>query len=203
MQVQVEEISAVKRKVHVEVPAEQVGAEIDRTFAGIQKKATLSGFRKGKAPLAMIKKFYRAAMQDEVMRRLYEQTLFPALDDHKIEPVDAPLIEEMSPVEEGVPFKYSALIEIMPKVLLNDYKGLEVKKERYVAEEAAIDAEIERMRENMAQLLPVEDGVAEAGMVLTVDYTFAVPEHPEEDSNGQNARSSWARGGCWQVLKKG
>ncbi len=203
MQVQVEEISAVKRKVHVEVPAERVVAEIDRTFAGIQKKATLSGFRKGKAPLAMIKKFYRAAMQDEVMRRLYEQTLFPALDDHKIEPVDAPLIEEMSPVEEGVPFKYSALIEIMPKILLKDYMGLAVKKERYVAEETAVDAEVERMRENMAQLVPVEDGVAETGMVLTVDYTFAVPEHPEEDSNGQDAQIELGKGGLLAGLEEG
>jgi trigger factor len=54
-------------------------------------------------------------MQDEVMRRLYEQTLFPALDEHKIEPVDAPMIDDIALVEEGTPFKYSALIEIMPR----------------------------------------------------------------------------------------
>jgi len=128
MQVQVEEISAVKRKVSVEVPAERVNAEIDKAFAGIQKKATLSGFRKGKAPLPMIKKLYRGAMQDEVMRRLYEQTLFTALDEHKLEPVDAPMIQDMPQVEEGTPFKYAALVEIMPQILLNEYKGLIVKK---------------------------------------------------------------------------
>lgn len=188
MQVQVEEISAVKRKVSVEVPAERVNAEIEKAFAGIQKKATLSGFRKGKAPLQMIKKFYRNAMQDEVMRRLYEQTLFSALDEHKIEPVDAPLIQDMPLVEEGTPFKYAALVEIMPQILLNEYKGLVVKKERYNANPAAVEAEIERMRENMAQLVPVEDGVVEAGHVLTVDYSFSIEGQPEEDSNGQDAQ---------------
>jgi len=188
MQVQVEEISAVKRKVSIEVPAERVTSEIEKAFAGIQKKATLSGFRKGKAPMQMIKKFYRGAMQDEVMRRLYEQTLFSALDEHKIEPVDAPLIQEMPLVEEGTSFKYAALVEVMPQILLNEYTGLEVKKERYHADAGAVDAEIGRMRENMAQLVPMEDGCVEAGHVLTVDYSFSLPGQPEEDSKGQDAQ---------------
>lgn len=203
MQVQVEEISAVKRKVSVEVPAERVNAEIEKAFAGIQKKATLSGFRKGKAPLQMIKKFYRGAMQDEVMRRLYEQTLFPVLEEHKIEPVDAPLIQEMPLVEEGTPFKYAALVEVMPQILLNEYKGLEVKKERYQADAGAVDAEIERMRENMAQLTPVEDGAVEQGHVLTVDYAFSVPEHPEEDSKGQDAQVEVGPGRLLPGLEEG
>lgn len=203
MQVQVEEISAVKRKVSVEVPAERVNSEIEKAFAGIQKKATLSGFRKGKAPLQMIKKFYRNAMQDEVMRRLYEQTLFSALDEHKIEPVDAPMIQEMPLVEEGTPFKYAALVEVMPQILLNEYSGLEVKKERYNADAAAVDAEIERMRENMAQLMPMEDGVVELGQVLTVDYSFSSEGHPEEDSKGQDAQIEVGPGRLLPGLEEG
>lgn len=203
MQVQVEEISTVKRKVSIEVPVEQVTKEIERSFASIQKKATLSGFRKGKAPISMIKKFYREAMQDDVMRRLYENTLFPALNEHKIEPVDAPVIDDVSPVEENAPFKYSALIEIMPQILLNDYKGLEVKKEKYVADEAAVDGEIQKMRENMAQLVPVEEGMVESGMVLTVDYSFMVPGHPDEDSNGENAQIEVGTGNLIPGLEEG
>jgi trigger factor len=203
MQVQVEEISSVKRKVSVEVPAERVNAEIEKAFAGIQKKATLSGFRKGKAPLQMIKKFYRNAMQDEVMRRLYEQTLFSALDEHKIEPVDAPLIQDMPLVEEGTPFKYAALVEIMPQILLNEYKGLQVNKERYVANTAAVEAEIERMRENMAQLVPVEDAAVEEGMVLTVDYSFSVADQPAEDSSGQDAQVEVTTGRLLPGLAEG
>jgi len=203
MQVQVEEISSVKRKVSVEVPAERVNAEIEKAFAGIQKKATLSGFRKGKAPLQMIKKFYRNAMQDEVMRRLYEQTLFSALDEHKIEPVDAPLIQDMPLVEEGTPFKYAALVEIMPQILLNEYTGLEVKKERYVANTAAVEAEIERMRQNMAQLVPMEDAAVEEGQVLTVDYSFSVADQPAEDSSGQDAQVEVTTGRLLPGLAEG
>lgn len=203
MQVQVEEISSVKRKVSVEVPAERVSAEIEKAYAGIQKKATLSGFRKGKAPMQMIKKYYRSAMQDEVMRRLYEQTLFPALEDHKIEPVEAPLIDDIALIEEGTPFKYSALIEIMPQILLQEYKGLEVKKERYSADAKAVEGEIERMRENMAQLVPVEEGTVENGMVLTVDFTMTVPDHPEEETSGQDASVEVGTGRLLPGLEEG
>lgn len=188
MQVNIEEISPVKRKVSVEVPADKVATEIEKTFANIQKKATLSGFRKGKAPIHMIKRFYHGAMQDEVMRRLYEQTLFPALEQHKIEPVDAPLIDEMATVEEGAAFKYTALVEIMPMILLQDYKGLQVKKEQYQPSPEAVEAEIERMRNNMAQLEPLEDGVVASGQVLTVDFSFKMPEHPEEETSGTDTQ---------------
>ena len=203
MQVQVEEISPVKRKVSVEVPAERVNTEIEKAFAGIQKKATVSGFRKGKAPLQMIKKLYRGAMQDEVMRRLYEQTLFSALDEHKIEPVDAPLIQDMPQVDEGTPFKYAALVEVMPQILLSDYKCLEIKKERFNADEAAVDAEIQRMRENMAQLVPFEDGAVAQGHVLTVDYRFSIADHPEEDSSGQDAQVELGPGRLLPGLEEG
>lgn len=188
MQVNIEELSQVKRKVSVEVPVDRVNAEIAKVFANIQKKATLSGFRKGKAPLPMIKKFYGDAMRDEVMRSLYEQTLFPALQENNLEPVDAPLIESMPIVAEGFPFKYSALVEVMPQILLQDYKGLEVKKEKYLRDEEAVEAEIGRMRENMAQLVPVEDGVAASGQLITVDFTFSVPDYPEEETSGTDAQ---------------
>ncbi len=203
MQVQVEEISPVKRKVTVEVPVDRVNSEIEKSYSGIQKKATLSGFRKGKAPMQMIKKFYRSTMQEEVMRRLYEQTLFPVLDEHKIEPVDAPMIDDIAMIEEGTPFKYSALIEIMPQILLNEYKGLQVKKEIYVADEKAVDAEIERMRENMAQLIPVEEGTVEKGMVLTVDFSAVVDGREDDNTSGQDATIEVGTGRLIPGLEEG
>ncbi len=203
MQVQVEEISPVKRKVTVEVPVDRVNSEIEKSYSGIQKKATLSGFRKGKAPMQMIKKFYRGTMQEEVMRRLYEQTLFPVLDEHKIEPVDAPMIDDIAMIEEGTTFKYSALIEIMPQILLDEYKGLQVKKEIYVADEKAVDAEIERMRENMAQLIPVEEGKVEKGMVLTVDFSAVVDGREDDNTSGQDATIEVGTGRLIPGLEEG
>ena len=187
MQVTVEAINPVTKKVSIEIPAERVDAEIEKTYAGIQKRAKLQGFRPGKAPLQLIKRTYSDTMRDQVMRSFYEQTLFKALDEHKIEPVDSPTIES-AVLEPGSPFKYSALVEIMPEILLNEYTGFAVNKEKFVLNPEHIEGEIKRMQENMAQLTPLdEDGVTENGHVVSIDYTFSIEGFPEESSAEENA----------------
>lgn len=187
MQVNVEELSPVQKKISIEIPAERVNEEIEKAYSAIQKKAKLQGFRPGKAPMNLIKRTYSDAMRDDVMRRLYEQTLYKALNDHKIEPVDSPTIES-DILEQGVSFKYSALVEVMPQILLQDYSGLEVKKEKYVAKPESVDDELARMQENMAQLVPLDDGSAvENGHSVSLDYSFSVDGLPEESSIAEDA----------------
>jgi trigger factor len=187
MQVTVEAVNPVTKKVSIEIPADRVDAEIEKAYAGIQKKAKLQGFRPGKAPMQLIRRTYSDAMRDEVMRRFYEQTLFKALDEHKIEPIDSPTIES-DILEQGAPFKYSALVEIMPEILLNEYTGFAVSKEKFVLNPDNIEGEIKRMQENMAQLIPLDEGaVAEKGHTVSVDYTFSVEGFPEEGSTAEDA----------------
>lgn len=187
MQVHVEDISSVQKKVTIEIPVETVNEEIDKAYSAIQKKAKLQGFRPGKAPMQLIKRTYADAMRDDVMRRLYQQTLYKALDEHKVEPIDSPTIES-DILEPGVPFKYSAIIEVMPQILLTGYTGLGVTKEKYVSKPENIDDELQRMRENMAQLIPLEDGAAiENGHTVSVDYTVVVEGSPEENTGSQSA----------------
>ncbi|MBT1070280.1 trigger factor [Pelotalea chapellei] len=187
MQVTVEAINPVTKKVFIEIPSEQVDAEIEKTYANIQKKAKLQGFRPGKAPMQLVKRTYSDAMRDQVMRRFYEQTLFKALDEHKIEPIDSPTIES-DILEPGSPFKYSALVEVMPEVQITDYTGLEVTREKYKFNPENIEGELKRMQENMAQLVPVDESAAvENGHKVTIDYMFSVEGFPEETSNEENA----------------
>lgn len=188
MQVHVEEVSTVQKRINIEIPAERVDAEIEKVYAGIQKKAKLQGFRPGKAPMQLIRRTYSDAMREEVMRRFFEQTLYQAIDEHKIEPVEAPTVES-DPLEPGAPFKYSALVEVMPQILLKDYEGLEITRERYTPNPDAIEGELQRMRENMAQLAPAADGVTvENGHIAILDYTFTVEGIPEEDSSEDDAQ---------------
>ena len=187
MQVHVEKISPVKKRVNIEVPVEQVDAEIEKVYAGIQKKAKLQGFRPGKAPMQLIKRTYSDTMRDEVMRRILEQTLFKTLDEHKIAPVESPTIES-DIIEQGAPFKYSAVVEILPEILLNEYTGLTVKKEVYSPNQDSVEGELRRMQENMAQLVPLgDDAVVENGHTVSVDYTFSVAGFPEENSSAEDA----------------
>ncbi len=187
MQVHVEDLSPVQKKITIEIPIERVNNEIDKAYLAIQKKAKLQGFRPGKAPLQLIKRTYSDAMRDDVMRRLYQETLYKALDEHKIEPLDSPTIES-DILEQGVPFKYSAVFDVMPQILLSDYTGLIVSKEIYAAKPESIDEELKRMQENMAQLIPLDEGVVvEQGHTVSVDYSVAVEGSPEENSGDQSA----------------
>ena len=187
MQVHVEDISSVQKKITIEIPVERVNEEIDKAYSAIQKKAKLQGFRPGKAPMQLIKRTYSDAMRDDVMRRLYQDTLYKAMDEHKVEPIDSPTIES-DILEAGVPFKYSAVFDVMPQILLNEYTGLIVNKEIYVAKPENIDGELKRMQENMAQLIPLdEDVVIEKGHTVSVDYFITVVGAPEENSGPQTA----------------
>lgn len=187
MQVHVEDISSVQKKITIEIPAERVNEEIDKAYSAIQKKAKLQGFRPGKAPMQLIKRTYSDAMRDDVMRRLYQDTLYKAMDEHKVEPIDSPTIES-DILEPGVPFKYSAIFEVMPQILLNEYTGLIVNKETYVSKPESVVGELKRMQENMAQLIPLDEGAAvENGHTVSVDYTITVEGSPEENSGAQTA----------------
>jgi len=181
MQVHIVEISPVQRRINIEIPAERVNEEIEKAYSVIQKKAKLQGFRPGKAPMQLIRRSYGDTMRDEVMRKFYQQTLYKAMEEHKIEPVDSPTIESEI-LEQNTPFKYSALVEVMPQILLKDYTALAVKKEIYVAKQENIEDELKRMQENMAQLVPVDEGSAiENGHSVSVDYSFSAEGLPEED----------------------
>lgn len=187
MQVQVEDISSVQKKITIEIPVERVNKEVDNAYSAIQKRAKLQGFRPGKAPMQLIKRTYSDVMRDDVMQRLYKDTLYKVLDEHKVEPIDIPTIE-CDPLEPGAPFKYSAIFDVMPQILLEEYTGLVVTKEKYASKPEDIDGELERMRENMAQMIPLEeDAVIENGHTVSVDYSLTVDGLPDEDRNNQSA----------------
>lgn len=186
MQVNVEEISPVQKKISIEIPAESVNEEIEKAYLAIQKKAKLQGFRPGKAPMSLIKRTYIDAMSDDVIRKFYKQTLYKALDEHNIEPVDSPTIE-CDPLEQDTPFRYSAVVEVLPKIILKDYSGLAVKKEIFVAKPDSIEGELKRMRENMAQMIPLdEDKTVEMGHSVSVDYSFSVEGLPDEGDSSED-----------------
>jgi trigger factor len=188
MQVHVETISPVSKKVSFEIPVDQVNAEIEKAYTRIQKKAKLQGFRPGKAPLQLIKRTYGDAMRDDVMRRFYEQTLFKTLDEHKIEPIESPTIES-DILELNTPFKYSAVVEVMPEVVLKDCTGLAVTKEKYTFNPESIEEELKKMQANMAQLVPVDDSIAvENSHSVTLDYSFSVEGCPEETTSAEDAQ---------------
>lgn len=170
MQVNVEEISSVKKKINFEIPAERVQAEVDKVFADIRKRAVIPGFRKGKAPHDIIRKSYQGQVENDVVKNLFNETYFKFIQENSIYPVAFPVVDT-DQLTVGAPFKYSATIEVFPTVEVSDYEGFEVTKEKLVADEAAIEKRLLQMRENMAQLKPVEEERASrSGDHVIIDF---------------------------------
>jgi trigger factor len=186
MQVKVESLSKIKKKINFEIPADRVGAEIDKAFEEIRKRANIKGFRKGKAPRTYIEKHFSAMMEQDVLKNLVQDTYFRAIHEEKLLPVAHPVIES-DDLKKGEPFKYSATVEIYPEVKIEEYAGLEVVKEQFVKDEEVVAKRLEEMRENMAQLKPVEEERPAAhGDFLTIDFKGFLGGVPFENGSAED-----------------
>jgi trigger factor len=186
MNVNVEALSSVKKRLSFEVPADRVSQEIDKSFAKIRKNAAIKGFRKGKVPASMVEKYFADRMADDVLRSVVNDTLYKALAEHRIFPVTEPVIDSGIP-ERGSVFTYTATVEVFPEVDPQGYDALEVKKERFVLDETVIDGRLEQLRQQNAQLVPAaEDHAAAAGDFATIDFTGYLDGEPFENGAGQD-----------------
>jgi len=171
MQVNVEQLSSVRKKISFEIPAERVQAETEKVFAEIRKRAVIPGFRKGKAPQSLIKKSYHDQVEGDVMKNLFNDTYFKYIQENSLFPVGYPILDTDSIIVEGAPFKYSATIEVYPEVTVQNYEGFELVKEKYAVDQSAVDARINQMRESMSQLnLLAEARPAASGDHVTIDF---------------------------------
>jgi len=178
MQVNVEQLSGVKKKISFEIPVERVQAETEKVFAEIRKRAVIPGFRKGKAPQGMIRKSYQDQVEGDVMKNLFNDTYFKYIQENNIAPIGYPLLDT-DPIIDGAPFKYSATIEVYPEVVVNVYEGFKLAREKFIADEKAVDTRIEQMRDNMAQLTPLtEERPAAVGDHVTIDFEGFVDGEP-------------------------
>lgn len=170
LNVQVEELSPVVRRVHVEVPPERVATVTDAVYRRLGTTVRLRGYRQGKVPRRVLEKHFASQAKADVAREVVEGTFYEALGEVKLSPVALPAVEpgEITP---GEVFKYSARVEVRPDVALSQYKGIEATwVEASVADEA-IQAQLGQMQESLSTLEPVEGrDVAEMGDVADIAY---------------------------------
>jgi trigger factor len=119
-------------------------------------------------------------VESDVLRTLFNDCYFKYIQENKIFPVAHPEIDAEALVE-GAPFKFSATVEVYPEVVVNEYEGFSVVKEKYTADDKAVDNRIEQMRNNMAQLQPLaEERPAETGDHVAIDFEGFIDEKPLE-----------------------
>jgi trigger factor len=178
MNVKIEQVSSVKKKLSFEVPAEHVSTAIEKAYKKIGSTAKVKGFRPGKIPQAVLEQYYGPQMEQQVLNNLVNDTYFKALVEHKIPAVSGPSIVESSPLARGQVFTYQAEVEVKPDFEPKDYTGLKLQKEKLDADAKAIDERLREMAEGRAEMRPSTRKKAAKGDFVSIDFEGFVDGNP-------------------------
>lgn len=193
MQHTVEDISPVKKKIAVTVPANEVDAILDRTVRQYRSRVTLPGFRKGKAPMSMVEKRFTQDIYGDAASELVNGNIGEILRELDLEPLGNLTFEgNDTPITRGEDFFYSFSFELMPQMTLPEYEGIGVEEDEAVVDEAEIDEVITRVRRGMAERVDVtEKRSPEDGDIATLDFAgFDENGEPVEGVSGEKFQVS-------------
>jgi trigger factor len=179
MQTTLTELPDSRVKVEAEVAPEDVQRAANRTARAMAREMRLPGFRKGKAPPALvIQRLGFGAVLAEAVRDALPEWYEAALLDARVTPIGEPEIEMgETPEEEGEPLSFSFEVGVRPRAELGDYKDLEVGRDDKEVDEEVIDTEVDRVREGFARLEPVERAAKDGDSVL-IDFEGFVDGAP-------------------------
>jgi trigger factor len=155
MQITIEDISPVEKRVDFEVPWTDVAPKLDKAYNELRREVRLKGFRPGKVPRAVVEKLYHQQVENDVAKELVESTIGQAIADRQIQPV-APLEVNKYEIRVGSPFKFTAKVEVRSQVEPKDYSGIELKRRPVRVEDQQVTAALESYQKRLTEYRPVE-----------------------------------------------
>ena len=169
-------------KLAVEVSGEELQEAFDSRLKQVAKEVRIPGFRQGKVPLAMVRqRVGDEAILVDAVEDAMGRWLASAAIELGIDPVDRPQIEVGDQVPElGKPFDFTASVTVMPEVELGQYKGVEVPKDADEVTSEEVDAQMDRLRNEFAELRPAEGRAVQGGDFVTADFRAEVEGEPVE-----------------------
>ena len=185
MSVQVEKLEHNMAKLTIEVPETELEAAIEKSYQKQKKSISLPGFRKGKAPRVMIEKMYgKGVFLEDAANSLIPVQYSLAAGESGLEIVSQPTID-VTQLEPGKPFIFTAEVAVKPEVTLGEYKGVEVEKQNTEVLDEEIDAEIFKERESNSRMIDVEDRAVENGDTVNLDFEGFVDGEAFEGGKGE------------------
>jgi trigger factor len=177
MQITIEDLSPVEKRVEFELPWSDVVPKLEKAYDSLRRGVRLPGFRPGKVPRALIEKMYKRQVEDEVARDLVEHSLGQAIRENQIQPVAPPTVEELE-IKSGAPFKFTARVEVRSQVTPKDYTGVPLTRRPASVTDEAVAEALEGYRRRLTEFKPVE-GRTETGDtdLLLVEVSGRVGEH--------------------------
>jgi trigger factor len=167
MQVNVEDVSTVKKILHFELPNEKLTEELDKAYVALKKNAKVKGFRPGKAPRSVLERIYKKDVHEDVSSRLIQESFIEGLKELELNILGAPQIDPTE-IDPESPFRFDATIEIKPKIETVDFKGIKLNKTIYNVTDEMIDSQLSMLQKNLAKKEPIK----EARPIQMGDFAF-------------------------------
>jgi trigger factor len=178
MQVRIEDVSPVEKKMFVEVPWETVSQKLGDAYKELGKGVALKGFRKGKVPRPVLEQVYGSRVNAEVAYQLVRESFVRASEEHNLAAVAEPRVEEAAPIKKGQPFTFAAIIEIRGDVVPQDYTDLAIERRKLDVAESAVDEALAQLRREHTELRPIEGrDVTAPGDIVGLSVTGTIGEH--------------------------
>ena len=184
MEAKMEKIETNVVKLEVKIEAEKFDAALKKAYNKNKMHFNVQGFRKGKVPMAMVKKFYGIeVLYDDAVNFVIDETYPAALAENDIKPVDYPKVDIVE-IGEGKDLVYTAEITTYPEVELGEYKGLEVKKPTYEVNDEEVEKQLASMQEKNARVTTKEEGTVEDKNIAVIDFKGYIDGTPFEGGEG-------------------
>ncbi|MBN8191168.1 trigger factor [Bacillus sp. NTK074B] len=170
----------------IEVEAAKVNEGLDAAFKKVVKQVNVPGFRKGKMPRGMFeKRFGVESLYQDALDFILPEAYAKAIEETGIDPIDRPEID-VEQMEKGKDLIFTAKVQVKPEVKLGEYKGLEVEKMETEVTAEDVEAELTSLQEKQAELAVKEDGKAEEGDTVTMDFEGFVDGEAFEGGQAEN-----------------
>ena len=185
MNVHIETLDAVQKKLTFEIPPDRVKEEIEKVYRTFQRTAQVKGFRTGKVPRPVLERHFGEQVASEVSAHLIEESYIKALQEHSLQVVADPhLVPEK--LVSGQPFRYSATVELRPEITVKDYEGVEAEKTVKKVADEEVEKSLAQIADSFAQLSPITDrDQVENGDVVTIDYAASSEGRPLSELQGK------------------
>ncbi len=194
----VDKLSETRVRLAVEVPQEAVQSHVQSTAHQYQQKASIPGFRPGKAPLTVVQTKYKAQIEQDVVSHLLEAGLHEAVKEAKLMPINRPRVEIKSSGFDGKSgLVFEAEYEVRPEIKLKDYKGIKLTEKSLDVPDKEINDSLTQLRDRMATLEPSDAKKAEKGMFAVAKIAI---EMLDGDKKKEEAKEYTLELGADQLL---
>ncbi len=185
MKVDIQEISAVKKALHVEVPLDVVARHFAQAYNDLNRRVRLPGFRPGKAPRSLLENRYGGAVVEDVVKSLVSEYYPQAVRQAGLQPVQFPSIDRVD-VKEGAPFSFVATVEVRPTIVLGDFGSIEIHRRASTISEDEVEKTLAILADQNGELVAApEEKKAAAGDYVIIDFAGTADGRPIENGRAE------------------